>query len=76
MTEKKNPDYQKASFIMDPMVDVFEKEWEIEDKFVELHWGIEEIGLEKKHHGLISKGRELGLPFRKIKSSQKLNHYC
>jgi len=26
MTEKKNPDYQKASFIMDPMVDVFEKE--------------------------------------------------
>jgi len=26
MTEKKNPDYQKASFIMDPMVDVFERE--------------------------------------------------
>jgi hypothetical protein len=69
MIEKKNPDYQKASFIMDPMAGVFEREWEIEDKFVELHPGIEEIGLEK-HHGLISKGRELGLPLRKIKSSQ------
>ncbi len=75
MTEKKNPDYEKASFIMDPMAGVFEREWEIENKFVELHWGIEEIGLEK-HHGLISMGRELGLPLRKIKSSQTLNHHC
>jgi len=26
MTEKKNPDYEKASFIMDPMAGVFERE--------------------------------------------------
>jgi hypothetical protein len=75
MTEKKSPDYQKASLIMDPMASVFEREWEIEDKFVELHWGIEEISLEK-HHGLIRQGRELGLPLRKVKSSQMLNHHC